>query len=248
MSISRRAFVRNGSLWVVAAAAGLDVLGCKETSTSAGRGASSAAAPPSPAAVPAAPYGYASPSPPAGVTPVSAAPGAPASCTTTAPNIEGPYYRAGAPMRSELAEPTMNGTRLVLDGRVLGDDCSSPLEGATLDVWQADAEGRYDNDGHDGRRTPGPLVLRGKLAAAKGGAYEVKTIIPGRYLNGAQYRPSHIHVKVSAPGYRSLTTQLYFEGDPYNDVDPFIDKSLIMKLRSTGAARAATFDFVLARA
>jgi protocatechuate 3,4-dioxygenase beta subunit len=170
-----------------------------------------------------------------------------AQCATTAPNIEGPYYRAGAPMRSDLVEPAMKGTRLVVSGRVLGDDCSSPLENATIDVWQADADGRYDNDGHDGRRTPGPLVLRGKLATAKGGVYEVKTIIPGRYLNGPQYRPSHVHVKVSAPGYRTLTTQLYFEGDPYNDVDPFIDKSLIMKLRG-GGAKLATFDFVLARA
>jgi protocatechuate 3,4-dioxygenase beta subunit len=249
MSISRRSFVKSGSLWIAAAAAGFDLVGCKEMATSAGRQAPATASQPPAAgdATPApnqAPYGYASSSPP----PSAPAPTTTAQCTRTAPNIEGPYYRPGAPMRSDLVDPAMQGTRLVVSGRVVGDDCSSPLENAMIDVWQADADGHYDNDQLAGHRTPGPLFLRGKLATAKGGAYEVKTIIPGRYLNGAQYRPSHVHVKVSAPGYRTLTTQLYFEGDPYNDVDPFIDKSLIMKLKSGASAKLATFDFVLVRA
>ncbi len=250
MPISRRTFVRSGGLWVAAAALGVDLLGCKETSTSSGRAVGSGdvarTAPVPTAAVPTAPapsgepppYGYASAQPPAPAT-------AAARCGTTAPNIEGPYYRAGAPSRADLADAGMKGTRLVLSGRVLADDCKTPLEGAVLDLWQADAEGRYDNDGHTGRKS-GPLVLRGKLASRTDGTYEVKSIIPGRYLNGAQYRPAHIHVKVSAPGFRPLTTQLYFDGDPYNDVDPFIDKSLVMKLRGT-SAKAADFDFVLQR-
>jgi protocatechuate 3,4-dioxygenase beta subunit len=57
---------------------------------------------------------------------------------------------------------------------------------------------------------------------------------------------------VSAPGNRRLTTQLYFAGDPYNDQDPFIEKSLIMQLTDApgGAGapdegKAARFDFVL---
>jgi catechol 1,2-dioxygenase len=55
-------------------------------------------------------------------------------------------------------------------------------------------------------------------------------------------------VKVSAPGHRPLTTQLYFDGDPYNKVDPFIRPELVMKLGDEQGRKAARFDFVLAAA
>ena len=70
--------------------------------------------------------------------------------------------------------------------------------------------------------------------------------MPGRYLNGARYRPAHIHVKVRAPGFPVLTTQLYFPGDPHDEGDPFIVESLIMPVRRVAAdQQAATFDFTL---
>jgi protocatechuate 3,4-dioxygenase beta subunit len=53
---------------------------------------------------------------------------------------------------------------------------------------------------------------------------------------------------VRAADHRALTTQLYFEGDPYNDGDPFIVPSLIMKHRKVGKSRRAQFDIVLERA
>ena len=76
--------------------------------------------------------------------------------------------------------------------------------------------------------------------------WELRSIIPGRYLNGDRFRPAHVHVKLRARGHRELTTQLYFAGDPYNDGDPFIVPSLIMKHRKDGDVRRAAFDFVLA--
>lgn len=161
-----------------------------------------------------------------------------AQCEETEDNIEGPFYLPGAPVRSVLADPSLSGTRLALTGRVLDVGCR-PLPGATLDVWQADARGAYDEEGYR---------LRGKLTTDAEGRFSLTTIIPGRYLNGRQYRPAHLHVKAAAPGTRMLTTQLYFEGDPYNGVDPFIRRSLVMPLRETGDGRAATFDFVLAPA
>jgi hypothetical protein len=42
---------------------------------------------------------------------------------------------------------------------------------------------------------------------------------PGKYPNGSNYRPSHIHFKITPPGFDTLTTQLYFEGDPYIEGD-----------------------------
>lgn len=154
----------------------------------------------------------------------------------TEDQIEGPFYRAGAPDKSVLVEDGDPGVRLSVSGKVLAVDCSV-LAGALLDVWHADDAGAYDQTGYH---------FRGKLTAGGDGSYRFDTIIPGRYLNGAQYRPSHIHLKVSAPGFVLLTTQLYFEGDPFNDVDPFLHPSLIMPLTDDGAGgKLASFDFVL---
>jgi catechol 1,2-dioxygenase len=146
----------------------------------------------------------------------------------------------------------MPGTRLVVSGRILGASGVEPLEGATLDVWQADSAGHYDNDGVDDVARAAesgayPFRLRGKLLTSRGGAFRLRTILPGRYRVGAQYRPAHLHVKVSAPGYLPVTTQLYFEDDPYNDVDPLVRRSLIMQLASTRDEKQARFDFVLAK-
>lgn len=158
-------------------------------------------------------------------------------CALTAHNFEGPFYEPGAPARMVLVEEGMPGTRLRLSGRVLGEGCA-PLAGATLDVWQADADGTYDE-----------VALRGVLETDADGNYEILTIVPGHYLNGATYRPAHIHVKVSAPGHALLTTQLYFEGDPYNEQDAFIEDSLIMAVdEQEDGSIACEFDLVLAPA
>jgi protocatechuate 3,4-dioxygenase beta subunit len=134
----------------------------------------------------------------------------------------------------------MPGTRLLLRGRVTDAASCAVLPGAALDVWQADHEGAYDTTG---------FTLRGQLQADAQGQFELLTIIPGHYLNGSMYRPAHIHVKASAPGHRLLTTQLYFEGDEFNDADPFIHESLIMPLAEDEAGvQHANFDFVLAPA
>lgn len=170
-------------------------------------------------------------------TPDACAPG-----VATAPNIEGPYYRADAPFRSDLVGPGVVGAPLLLSGRVLSLDCRGPIAGAVLDVWQANGDGHYDNDGSS---PGGAMRLRGKLRSDGKGAFSARTVVPGRYLNGNRYRPSHVHVKVSAPGHAPLTTQLYFPDDPYNDGDPFIDRSLIVDLARMKGDAAAHFDFVL---
>jgi len=166
-------------------------------------------------------------------------------CMETETNIEGPYYREAAPFRSDLRTGVATGVLLILRGRVFGVGCTKPLTDAIVDVWQADAEGHYDNDGTL-TVPPSDYRLRGRMKVDASGNYEVTTVIPGHYLNGSQYRPAHIHVKVSAAGHRLLTTQLYFEGDPYNGIDPFIKKPLIMKLESLPSGeKLAKFDFVL---
>ena len=156
-------------------------------------------------------------------------------CQATDDNIEGPFYKADAPHRSVLVTPGDPGERLEITGSVLSTDCR-PLNGAELDIWQADASGAYDLRG---------FRFRGRLQTREDGAFAIQTVVPGRYLNGNRYRPAHIHVKLRAPGRRVLTTQLYFPGDPYNNGDPFIHPSLIMRTARDGALTTGRFDFVL---
>jgi protocatechuate 3,4-dioxygenase beta subunit len=160
----------------------------------------------------------------------------PAACAATADNIEGPFYKKGAPSRAVLVTDRDPGERLALTGTVRSTACM-PLARAVLDVWHADARGAYDNEGWG---------LRGALVTDEAGRWRLDTIIPGRYLNGRRYRPMHIHVKVRAPGHAELTTQLYFEGDEYIEGDPFVVSSLIMPHRKVRGGRRAAFDFVLA--
>lgn len=158
-------------------------------------------------------------------------------CGETEDNIEGPYYKAGAPERSSLWEPGMEGTKLTVSGRVMNTRCE-PIPYATLDAWQCSAKGEYDNTTY---------YLRGKLKTDGKGRYELATILPPPYKVGAErYRPAHIHLKLSGPGTKLLTTQLYFEGDRWNAVDSAYRKSLT--LRPTGGfngGKKASFDFHL---
>jgi protocatechuate 3,4-dioxygenase beta subunit len=153
----------------------------------------------------------------------------------TVDQIEGPFYKRGAPSRLAIAGDRERGERLVIAGSVRSTKCVA-LKGAELDIWHADATGDYDNEGYH---------LRGIINTDDKGRFEMRSIVPGRYLNGKRYRPSHIHVKLRAPGFPELTTQLYFEGDPYLDGDPFMHESLVMPHKLAGGVRRAMFDFVL---
>jgi len=171
----------------------------------------------------------------------------------TEDNILGPYYRKGAPFRGKVTPPREPGDVIVIQGRVWGIDSRAPLANARLDIWQANAAGRYDND--DAKNPPAANVFynRCRLAVDETGYYEFETIRPGRYQIGTdRWRPSHIHYLIAAPGYKPLVTQLYFKGDPENGRDSFIKKSLIIeptKIASAGGTyELGQFDIVLERA
>lgn len=173
-------------------------------------------------------------------------------CAVTGSDVEGPFYLAGSPRRAALAGPDEQGDRLIVRGRVLGPDCRTPLEGALVDVWQADAEGRYHQDDEEWR-------LRGRILTGTDGAYSLETIVPGRYRidEESSYRPAHIHFKVSSPESRTLTTQLYFKGDPYLAPHDACgrdcksdDPGRIIELQpdaGPGGRLSGIFDIVLAR-
>lgn len=171
----------------------------------------------------------------------------------TEDNILGPFHRAGAPFRAKITPPLEPGDVLLISGRVWGFDTKKPLAAAVLDVWQANAKGRYDND--DPRNPPAKDVFknRARLITDENGYYEYETIRPGSYKIGPEaWRPSHIHYLVRARGYKNLITQLYFKGDPHNAKDDFIKPSLIIDPKKVngegGAYEVGVFDIVLAPA
>lgn len=162
-------------------------------------------------------------------------------CIPTTSDILGPYYRANAPFRSDLTIPGEPGTILNYKGTVSDEDCN-PLENAVVDVWQANSDALYDGTSPEFR-------YRGKFQTGADGAYEFRSVVPGWYLNGAQYRPAHIHFRVTRPGYTELITQLYFEGDPYIAADPWAsdpDAAMrIVPVSAVGAEKVALFNITL---
>ena len=158
-----------------------------------------------------------------------------ASCAgvLTSANMEGPYYKAGAPARPNLIEPGMPGQPIRISGRVFDQDCN-PLPGAKVDFWQADANGVYDNAGY---------ILRGYVVTGADGAYTLDTVEPGVYPG----RPPHVHVKVFAPdGRELLTTQMYFAGsETSRDVQTAPDLLVPYLGLDDQGRQQITFDFVV---
>jgi catechol 1,2-dioxygenase len=167
----------------------------------------------------------------------------------TEKNIQGPFFREQAPFRAKITPPLEQGTVLLITGRVWSLATRKPLPDAIIDIWQANASGRYDND--DRKNPPAAEIFtnRARLRCDEQGRYEFESIHPGAYKDGNMWRPPHIHYRVQA-GMKSLITQLYFEGDPHQEKDQFIKKELIIKLSKQKKGEVeyetGTFDIVLA--
>jgi protocatechuate 3,4-dioxygenase beta subunit len=111
----------------------------------------------------------------------------PANCKPTSPDILGPFYEPGAPVRTSV------GRGYVLSGTVLAAEECKPIRDARIEFWLANPMGDYD-DAH--RAT----VLAGQRAR-----YSFESNVPVSYGG----RPPHIHVLVRAPGIEELVTQHY---------------------------------------
>jgi protocatechuate 3,4-dioxygenase beta subunit len=122
-----------------------------------------------------------------------------------------PDYLPNTPKKHSLLEEGMTGTRLILVGYVLDQNCV-PQSNAWLDFWQADASGEYDNAGYR---------LRGHQFTDAQGRYYLETILPGLYSS----RPiEHIHVKVKPEGGAEVTSQLYFPQRPIEGLTVTIEE------------------------
>ena len=125
---------------------------------------------------------------------------------------QGPFYTANAPVieNESLADKNETGVKIKIRGRVFNLDCTEVIPNTEIDIWHANTDGSYDNEGFN---------LRGKTFTDNNGFYAFESIMPGFYLNGSNYRPAHIHFKITPPKSDSLITQLYFENDPYISED-----------------------------
>lgn len=190
----------------------------------------------------------------------------------TPSTVQGPFHIDGSP-HMETGDSMASGIEGVpcfLTGTVRGID-GTAIEGATLDVWQADSEGMYEAQlGIDEPR------LRAIYRTGRDGRYAVKTITPVGYsipmdgpvgelmkqTNISHYRPSHIHFLVEAPGYRRLVTHLFERDARFIDSDVVfgVKSELITDFKMQPPGRSPTgemvstpfrtveYDFVLDRA
>ncbi|MYZ49958.1 protocatechuate 3,4-dioxygenase subunit beta [Propylenella binzhouense] len=116
------------------------------------------------------------------------------------------------------------GERIMVRGRVL-DENSRPVPDTLIEIWQANAAGRYVHvvDRHDAPLDPN-FTGAGRAVTDSDGWYEFVTIRPGCYpvpgLNNV-WRPAHIHMSLFGPSFLTrLVTQMYFPGDPLFPYDP----------------------------
>jgi protocatechuate 3,4-dioxygenase beta subunit len=116
------------------------------------------------------------------------------------------------------------GERIIVAGRVLNED-GRPLRSALLEIWQANACGRYihKSDQHDAPLDPN-FTGAGRVLTDHNGAYRFTTIKPGAYPwknHDNAWRPAHIHFSVFGDCFlQRLVTQMYFPGDPLLPLDP----------------------------
>ena len=182
------------------------------------------------------------------------------SLAVTPANPEGPFYpkHQQSDMDADLTlieghSEHAAGDVIRVSGRVL-DEQGKPIEGALVDIWQANAHGRYHHE-DDTSQSPKDPNFQGwaMMKTNADGRYSFKTIKPGAYTAmGEWVRPPHIHYKVSRRGYRELTTQMYWDGEPLNDKDLLLlevpeekRSALLVAFDESGEVPEGAFNVVL---
>ena len=135
------------------------------------------------------------------------------------------------------------GERIVVTGRVL-DSGGRPIPHTLVEVWQANAAGRY---AHDVDRHPAPLDPNflgiGRCHTNENGEYRFLTVMPGAYPwrnHPNAWRPAHIHFSLFGNSWASrLVTQMYFAGDPLLPLDPIFNSAPTERARAAMIASYA---------
>jgi protocatechuate 3,4-dioxygenase beta subunit len=149
----------------------------------------------------------------------------------TLTELTGPVYGYDAvqPLDNDLTRNAVQGSeplgeRIILTGRIL-DDTGAPVQNALIEIWQANAAGRYI---HHYDQHPAPLDPNfrgtGRTLTNERGEYRFTSIRPGAYPwrnHPNAWRPAHIHLSICGVNIlQRLVTQMYFPGDPLLPLDP----------------------------
>ena len=135
------------------------------------------------------------------------------------------------------------GERIIVTGRVLDED-ARPIRGTLIEIWQANAAGRYAHnvDQHDAPLDPHFCGI-GRVMTNEHGGYRFMTVKPGAYPwrnHHNAWRPQHIHFSLFGPSFATrLVTQMYFPGDPLLALDPIFNSVPDVDARQR---LVATFD------
>lgn len=146
--------------------------------------------------------------------------------------IKGPFYPL-VPQKDQDFDLTQvadnkeaaKGDKVIIEGQVL-DTEGNAIEGATVDIWQANAAGKYRHP-HDQSSAPLDPNFQGWaiVQSGKEGGFRFKTVIPGAYpVSDSWLRPPHIHFKVTKAGYFEIITQMYFPDHELNDIDGLLQR------------------------
>jgi len=146
---------------------------------------------------------------------------------STPTEIEGPFYPVLPQKDKDFDLTKIDGRKGIAKGKIIFihgqvlDTDGKPIEDATVDLWQANAAGRYRHP-HDSNKAPLDPDFQGWaiVRSGKEGKFCFKTIYPGSYpASPGWQRPPHIHYQVSKKGYIELLTQMYFPGHELNGPD-----------------------------
>ena len=145
----------------------------------------------------------------------------------TPEQTQGPFYPLTRPEDSDFDlihidghDNTAMGTPIRVVGRISNSQ-GNPIGAAHIEIWQANAQGRYHHP-DDANRAPLDPDFQGygTVISNVQGEYQFKTVLPGAYPATSSWtRPPHIHFKIKKHGYQSLTTQMYFPGEGLNQAD-----------------------------
>ncbi len=143
-----------------------------------------------------------------------------------------------------MTEEGLSGYTMVLKGKVYKSDCITPLQNALVEIWHCNTKSEYDNNSKY-------FNQRAKWFTNEQGEYAFKTILPGKYLNGNQYRPAHIHFRVTEINNKELISQIYFKGDSHITKDSWAShkkaelRILPIILEDTIGSLTVNFDIYL---
>lgn len=172
--------------------------------------------------------------------------------------VLGPFHVEGAPLLEMGANICLDskGEDMFIEGRIL-DTKANPIEGAVIDVWQANDEGFYDVQQ---KGLQPDFNLRGVFKTGPDGRYWFRAVKPKYYpipddgpvgqllraLGRHPYRPAHLHYIIKADGFETLTTHIFDPDDPYINSDAVfgVKESLLAKFdRTNDPARAQVYGF-----